>query len=99
MSMANGLHLNISNQSVLQHRTIKNYYAGPGGSYGLNQHTYKGQVNAPVFPAIYAVYKMDKFAFSFGFNPVGGGGGAEFKKGLPSFEMSPSDLVPSLRFI
>jgi long-chain fatty acid transport protein len=97
MSLENGFHLNISNQSVHQNRTIKNYYGGPGGSYGLNQQTYKGTVNAPIFPAIYAVYKMDKFAFSFGFNPVGGGGGAEFKKGLPSFEMSPSDLVPLLR--
>jgi long-chain fatty acid transport protein len=97
MSLDNGFHLNISNQSVLQNRTVVNYYAGPGGSYGLNEHRYKGTVNAPIFPAIYAVYKMDKFAFSFGFNPVGGGGGAEFKKGLPSFEMSPSDLVPSLQ--
>jgi long-chain fatty acid transport protein len=97
MSLENGFHLNISNQSVRQNRTIKNYYSGPGGSYGLNQQTYKGTVNAPIFPAIYAVYKMDKFAFSFGFNPVGGGGGAEFKKGLPSFEMGPSDLVPSLQ--
>lgn len=97
MSLENGFHVNISNQSVLQNRTVKNFYGGPGGSYGLNQQTYKGQVNAPIFPAIYAVYKMDKFAFSFGFNPVGGGGGAEFKKGLPSFELSPSDLVPSLQ--
>jgi long-chain fatty acid transport protein len=97
MSMENGFHLNISNQSVLQNRTVNNYYAGPGGSYGLNQHRYKGTVNAPLFPGVYAVYKLDKFAFSFGFNPVGGGGGAEFKKGLPSFEMSPSDLVPSLQ--
>jgi long-subunit fatty acid transport protein len=97
MSMENGFHLNISNQSVLQNRTIINYYAGPGGSYGLNEHRYKGTVNAPVFPGVYAAYKLDKLAFSFGFNPIGGGGGAEFKKGLPSFEMSPSDLVPSLR--
>jgi long-chain fatty acid transport protein len=97
MSMENGFHLNISNQSVLQNRTVINYYSGPGGSYGLNQHRYKGTVNAPLFPGIYAVYKLDKLAFSFGFNPIGGGGGAEFKKGLPSFEMSPSDLVPSLQ--
>jgi long-subunit fatty acid transport protein len=97
MSMENGFHLNISNQSVLQNRTVINYYSGPGGSYGLNQHRYKGTVNAPLFPGIYAVYKLDKLAFSFGFNPIGGGGGAEFKKGLPSFELSPSDLVPSLQ--
>ncbi len=97
MKLENGFHVSVSNQSILQTRTIKNYYAGPGGSYGLNQHTYKGTVNAPIFPSIYAAYKMDKFAVSFGFNPIGGGGGAEFKNGLPSFELSPSDLVPSLR--
>jgi long-chain fatty acid transport protein len=96
MKLENGLHVSVSNQSILQTRTIKNYYSGPGGSYGLNQHTYKGTVNAPLFPSIYAVYKLDKLAFSFGFNPIGGGGGAEFKKGLPSFEMTPSDLVPLL---
>jgi long-subunit fatty acid transport protein len=28
--------------------------------------------------------------------PIGGGGGALYEKGLPSFEMSPSDLVPLL---
>jgi long-subunit fatty acid transport protein len=97
MKLENGFHASVSNQSILQTRTIKNYYSGPGGSYGLNQHTYNGTVKAPLFPSIYAAYKMDKFAVSFGFNPIGGGGGAEFKNGLPSFEMSPSDLVPSLR--
>jgi long-subunit fatty acid transport protein len=39
---------------------------------------------------------MDKLAISIGFNPIGGGGGAIYEQGLPSFEMSPSDLVPSL---
>jgi long-chain fatty acid transport protein len=96
MKMENGFHLSVSNQSILQTRTIKNDYSGPGGKYGLNEHTYDGKVNAPLFPSIYAAYKLDKFAFSFGFNPIGGGGGAEFKKGLPSFEMTPSDLVPLL---
>lgn len=96
MKLENGFHVSISNQSILQKRTVKNYYGGPGGLYGLNEQTYNGTVNAPLFPSIYAAYKLDKFAFSFGFNPIGGGGGAEFKKGLPSFEMSPSDLVPSL---
>src|SRR5664279_1392181 len=96
MKLGNGFHISLSNQSIMQTRTIKNYYSGPGGSYGLNQHTYKGTVSAPFFPSISAVYKLDKLAFSLGFYPIGGGGGAEFKKGLPSFEMGPSDLVPSL---
>jgi long-subunit fatty acid transport protein len=97
MKLENGFHVSISNQFISQKRQVKNYYAGPGGSYGLNQHTYDGTVKAPLFPSIYAAYKLDKFAFSIGFNPVGGGGGAEYTKGLPSFEMTPSDLVPSLR--
>lgn len=97
MKLGNGFHVSVSNQFIKQTRTIKNYYTGPGGSYGLNQHTYNGTVTAPLFPSISAVYKLDKLAFSVGFYPVGGGGGAEFKKGLPSFEMTPSDLVPSLQ--
>jgi long-chain fatty acid transport protein len=96
MKLDNGFHVSLSNQTIFQSREIENSYSGPGGLFGLNDHIYKGNVNAPVFPSIYAVYKMDKLAFSLGFAPVGGGGGAEFDKGLPSFEMSASDLVPSL---
>ena len=96
MKLENGFHVSISNQSIFQNREIENSYAGPGGAYGLNDHLYKGTVTALAFPSVYAVYKMDKFAFSLGFNPIGGGGGAEYTKGLPSFEMSPSDLVPML---
>jgi long-subunit fatty acid transport protein len=97
MKLNNGLHLSVSNQSIFQTRTIKNWYEGPGNAYGLNDHVYEGTVTAIAFPDIYAVYKLDKFAFSLGFEPVGGGGGAEYERGLPSFEMSPSDLVPSLK--
>jgi len=96
MKLENGIHLSVSNQSIFQTRDIVNFYGGPGGSFGLNQYRYEGTVTAIAFPSIYAVYKMDKLAFSVGFNPIGGGGGAEYKKGLPSFEMTPSDLVPSL---
>jgi long-chain fatty acid transport protein len=96
MKLKNGLHFSLSNQMISQKREVENFYTGPGGLFGLNESLYKGSVSAPLFPSAYAVYKMDKLAFSFGFNPVGGGGGATFEKGLPSFEMSPSDLVPSL---
>lgn len=96
MKLSNGFHFSISNQTVFQNREIENFYLGPSGQFGLNESLYKGKVTAPVFPSIYGVYKMDKLAVSLGFNPIGGGGGAEFKKGLPSFEMTPSDLVPAL---
>jgi long-chain fatty acid transport protein len=90
MKLENGFHLSVSNQSVFQNREIENTFAR------LNENVYKGSVTALAFPGIYAAYKMDKLAFSIGFNPIGGGGGATFDKGLPSFEISPSTLVPSL---
>lgn len=96
MKLENGFHFSLSNQTIFQNRNIKNFYAGPGGSYGLNQYVYEGEVIAPVFPIVQGVYKMDRLAFSLGFSPIGGGGGAEYNIGLPSFEMTPSDLVPAL---
>jgi long-chain fatty acid transport protein len=96
MKLENGFHLSLSNQSIYQTREIENDYSGPGTLYGLNEHIYKGTAKALAFPSIYAVYKKEKLAVSFGFNPIGGGGSATYEKGLPSFEMSASDLVPSL---
>jgi long-chain fatty acid transport protein len=105
MKLENGFHVSLSNQSIWQTREISNNYAGPpatvvpavsGATYGLNQTVYKGTAQAPVYPSVFAVYKMDKLAFSLGFGIVGGGGSATYDKGLPSFAMSPSDLVPSL---
>jgi long-chain fatty acid transport protein len=96
MKLENGFHFSLSNQYITQTRTVENGYKGPDGISGLNNGTYKGDITAPFFPSIYAAYKTDKFAFSLGFMPVGGGGGATYKRGLPSFEMGPSDLVPSL---
>ena len=54
-----------------------------------------GEVRAPVFPDVYGVYKKGRMAFSFGFGPNAGGGSADFKKGLPSFEI-PFSTLPSL---
>jgi long-subunit fatty acid transport protein len=96
MKLENGFHFSLSNQTIFQTKKVENFYKGPGNLYGLNDGYYEGDVKAPAFPSVYAVYKMDRLAFSFGFNPIGGGGGAEYLRGLPSFEMSPSDLVPSL---
>ncbi|TFH49555.1 MAG: hypothetical protein E4G92_01680 [Bacteroidia bacterium] len=91
-SLDNGFHFSLNNQVIGQTKTITNDY------YFLNQHPteYIGKVSAPIFPGVYAVYKKDKLAFSLGFNPVGGGGGAEYATGLPSFEMGISQLVPIL---
>jgi long-subunit fatty acid transport protein len=96
MKLENGFHFSLSNQTIFQTKDVENFYKGPSDAFGLNEGLYTGKISAPVFPTIQAAYKMDKLAFSFGFGPVGGGGGATYKKGLPSFEMSQSDLVPLL---
>jgi len=94
MKLDNGFHFSLNNQSIFQTKDVVNNYPY---LHGTPDAKYTGTVKAPFFPGIYAAYKMDKFAFSFGFNPVGGGGGAVYDKGLPSFEMGISDLVPSLK--
>jgi long-chain fatty acid transport protein len=80
--LGDGFHLSLNNQSIYQRRKIDNSFAL------LNDGYYQGDVKALVFPGIYAVYKSGRIAVSGGFMPVGGGGGAEYNRGLPSFETS-----------
>ena len=86
-----GLYLYFSNQSIFQTRTIES-----GNPLLLNGTTYDGTTNAPVFPNFYVAWKSGKLALSAGFEPIGGGGSAEFPGGLPSFEGMIAPLVPSL---
>jgi len=88
--MCDGLHLGLSNQSIFQAKDIENSYPY------LNTATFTGEVAAPVFPNFYAVYKMDKLALSAGFQPIGGGGSANFEDGLPSIEIPVSNLKAQL---
>ncbi len=89
--LADGFHFSINNQIIGETRTVTSNY-----QY-LNDGKYTGKISAPIFPGIYAVYKTGKWAFSAGFNPIGGGGGAEYGRGLPAFEVPVSDLVPALQ--
>ncbi len=93
MKLENGFHFSLNNQTIFQTKDVVNNYPYLNGHPNAK---YTGIVKAPVFPGVYLAYKMDKLAFSFGFNPVGGGGGATYDKGLPSFEMGISDLKPML---
>jgi len=88
--LGTGFHVSINNQTIGQTRTVISDY-----QY-LNEKKYVGNVSAPLFPGIYAAFRIGKFAISAGFNPIGGGGGATFDKGLPSLEYSVADLVPAL---
>jgi len=84
----NGMHLYLSNQTISQGRTITSDLGF------LHSDTYEGTTFAPVFPNFYFAYKMDKLVLSAGFVPVGGGGGAVFEDGLPSFE-GPVSAIPA----
>ena len=91
--LSNGLHLSLSNQTIIQTRTVSNDYMYLSGT----PKTYEAELMAPIFPSIYAAYKMDKWTFSAGFNVIGGGGTADFPTGLPSFEIPVASLVPMLQ--
>ena len=81
-----------TDQTILQTRTITSDYMYLNGT----PQTYEADLMAPIFPSVYAAYNMGKWAFSAGFNIIGGGGSADFETGLPSFEVPVSSLVPLL---
>ncbi|MEI6275919.1 MAG: hypothetical protein WCP08_08010 [Prolixibacteraceae bacterium] len=90
MKLDNGLFISIQSQTLFQTKTITSGYPF------LNSAHYEGEVKVPVFPTAFAIYKMDKVAFSLGLGPNSGGGSAEYATGLPSFEKTISSLVPGL---
>jgi long-subunit fatty acid transport protein len=87
-----GFHLGLNYQYISQNKVVTSDYV----NLANRPVDYEGKISVPIFPGVYAAYKTGKFVFSFGWNPVGGGGGATFDKGLPTFEIPVSDLVPSL---
>lgn len=91
--LKNGLHLSISNQTIFQTRTITSDYT----YLADDPASYEADLMAPIFPSIYAAFKMDKWTFSGGFNIIGGGGSADFPTGLPSFEIPVGSMVPMLQ--
>jgi len=91
--LADGFYFSLNNQTISQTQTIGNNYSFLSGT---KPREYIGKVSAPIYPGVYVAYKAGKLAFSAGFNPIGGGGGAKYNTGLPSFEMPISDVVPGL---
>ena len=90
--LGDGFYASINNQTIGQTKTVGNNYTYLAGT----PKDYIGDVSAPLFPGVYVAFNKGKLSFSAGFNPVGGGGGAKYDKGLPSFEMRIADIVPGL---
>lgn len=89
VKLSDGFHLSLHNQMITQDKKIIN------GFPLLNDPNYLGEVRVPFFPNLYAVYKKGNLAISFGLGPNAGGGTADFKTGLPSFEI-PFSTLPVL---
>lgn len=88
--LADGFYIQVNNQYISQSREITTNYPN------INRTKFEGGVLAPLFPTFYMVYKKDKVAFSFGLEPVGGGGSAKFDNGLPSFEQQIAAIPAAL---
>lgn len=87
-ALGEGLHFSLSNQSIFQEYTLTDDYLF------LNDDTYTGEVSAPIYPNIYASYNKEKWAAFVGFQVIGGGGSAEYSRGMPAFEIPVSNLPP-----
>lgn len=79
--LPDGFYISINNQVIGKTNKVTNDY------YLLHGSEYNGETFAPLFPGIYAVYSKGKFAYSFGVNPIAGGGSAKYSNGLSSTEM------------
>lgn len=90
VKMADGWHFAFNNQTIFQSKTVDSNFPL------LNDGMYEGVINVPMFPTGFAVYKKENWALSFGFGPNAGGGAADFDRGLPSFEIPITKVVPAL---
>jgi long-chain fatty acid transport protein len=90
VELRDGWHFAAYSQTIFQKKPVDSKFGL------LNDGFYEGVVNVPVFPTAFAVYKMDDWAFSLGIGPNAGGGSATYERGLPSFEIPISKVVPGL---
>lgn len=97
-----GFHFSLGLMNVNQQRNVTSSFAP--FAYGVRNAGYdnkvgklfKGEAIAPIVPSLQASYNFnDKWAVSFDFGIVGGGGKCEFAQGLGSFE-SQVALLPVL---
>lgn len=87
-----GWQFSINSQTAFQTRNISTTFApfklnADGQTSADGTRRYKGTAAAPIVPSVYAAYKTGPWTFGLNFGLLGGGGKAQFKQGLPDFEM------------
>ncbi len=96
IKLEDGWHFSLNNQSIFQTITIMSDFPLLNKNGNPDGSVYEGKSDMPFFPSGFAVYKRNKWALSFGFGPNVGGGTTKYKRGLPSFEIPISKVVPEL---
>lgn len=91
--MSSGFYLSLNNQTVGKVELIRSDNSNLSDGSG----DYKGTILTPVFPGIYTVYRIGRFAFSGGINPIAGEGTRKYTNGLPSYERVIADAIPAMR--
>ena len=86
-----GWQLSLNFQKPWQNRDIKTHIDGfyvpfgsPNGLVDFDQK-FKGKASAPIVPALFAVYKHDRWAVSSMLGIVGSGGFVQYDDGVPMF--------------
>ena len=85
----NGLHVSINLQSAYQSRDVKSSFlsfANGLHNNGKFSKEFKSTAKAPVIPSIQAAYVRGRLSYQLNLALIGGGGKAEFKNGMGSFE-------------
>ena len=90
-----GWQLSFNWQSPQQDRDITSTFPLLNSMYGEPTHKFHGKATAPFVPALFAVYKQDKWALSAMMGIVGSGGFVEYKEGVPMFNVVLASMLAS----
>ncbi|MBR3100365.1 MAG: hypothetical protein IKH19_01260 [Muribaculaceae bacterium] len=86
-----GFQLSFNYQGPQQNRDINATFGSP--LLPDTTHYYKGKATAPFVPALFAVYKHDRWAAWAMLGIVGSGGRVEYKDGMPMFDAMVSAAI------
>lgn len=97
--LSDGWHIGINWQSVWQTRTSTTTnpaFALGADNNGATTKEYEGKATAPVLPSLQLAYNKGRWSFQFNAAVTGGGGKAEYKNGLGSFESAVGAIATAL---
>jgi len=96
--LSDGLYLYLSNQAIIQPISIKSVGGHWNELVGIKDE-YKAKKYGYMFPDLFLTYKKEKFAWSFGFIPAGGGGTATYPDGLQQIDATLPFMAPIINSI